>query len=39
MTPPYSHPELDDCLFHYTSAGGLKGILYGRSLWRPILHS
>ena len=30
---PQSHPDVDDCLFHYTSAGGLKGILESRCIW------
>jgi len=33
MTAPYNHPEIDDCLFHYTSAGGLKGILESQCIW------
>ena len=33
MTAPYSHPDPKDCLFHYTSAGGLKGILKDRCIW------
>ncbi|WP_406816619.1 DUF2971 domain-containing protein [Mycobacterium sp. M23085] len=26
------HPDIDDCLFHYTTAGGLLGILTSRSI-------
>ena len=33
MTSPGSHPEVEDCLFHYTSAGGLKGILEDGCIW------
>jgi hypothetical protein len=33
MTAPYNHPEIDDCLFHYTSAGGLKGIFESGCIW------
>jgi Protein of unknown function (DUF2971) len=30
---PQSHPDVNDCLFHYTSAGGLRGILESRCVW------
>jgi hypothetical protein len=32
MTVP-NHPSIDDCLFHYTTAGGLKGILENKCIW------
>lgn len=33
MTAPHSHPEKEDCLFHYTSASGLRGILEDKCIW------
>ena len=33
MTAPPSHPQVKDCLFHYTSAGGLKGILENKYIF------
>ena len=33
MTMPDDHPAVEDCLFHYTSAGGMKGILESRCIW------
>jgi hypothetical protein len=33
MAASKKHPTLKECLFHYTSAGGLKGILESGCIW------
>ncbi len=33
MSATSSHPDIDECLFHYTTAAGLRGILGEKCIW------